>query len=576
VRSSLRTALTIAVLLSLALPGTSRAAITVGNTNNEGPGSLRQAVEDATSGETIIVPAGVYTLSSEIAIAKSLTISGHGAGDTIVTGGGSDRIFEVVGPNIDVTIGGLKIQGGGGVTSGGGIQNREEATLTVREVVVTNNDADADGEPGKMGGIAAGGGIFNQSGRLRVIDSSVTANRASAVGGTGNHGGISEGGGIGSFGPVTIEGSTIAGNIADASGGQGSSDPNQFAGISYGGGVYLEFEDADASVSTTTISDNLSNSSAGPGGFAGITEGGGLIAIAVGSDISLSGSTIAQNQSRGLGGKGRVDGGGLYYEAAGGGSMAVTSATIARNSVDQSLGEGGNVFLLGTVVPTIRDTIVSGGIGPPGTENCSIKASSLGFNLESSDECGFTAAGDQVNADPQLGPLQANGGPTATIAPASTSPAVDRGAGSGLAADQRGVQRPIEFPQIPNSAAPGGDGSDVGAFELQPASDLSLGKLQRNRKRGTATLIVTIPLPGNGTVTLSGKGLKSQSRPVADAATIALPVVGRGAVRKALRRRGKRKVGISVTYSPVGNSAVTRTRKAKLIRKLKRKKGKRH
>ena len=573
-RSSTRAALALAVVLSLALPAASRAAITVGNTNDEGPGSLRQAIEDAVPGETINVPAGVYSLTNELGVDKSLTISGHGAGDTVINAGGASRLFSVVGPNIDVSIAGVTIRDGGGVRSGAGLEMRE-ATVTLRDVVVTGNVANADGEPGKFGGIARGGGIYNQMGSLQVISSSVTGNRASAVGGSGEFGGIAYGGGIDSEGPVTIEGTTIAGNTVDTRGGQGPSNPNQFGGIAYGGGVYLQLDKVDARISTTTISGNSTDTSAGPGGFAGITAGGGLVAIASGADISLTSSTIAQNEARGLGGKGRVFGGGLYFEDGGEGSVSVTSATIARNSVDQSLGQGGNVFQGGKVIPTFRNTIVSGGIGPAGVDNCFEKVASLGFNLESSDECGFGAAGDLVNTDPQLGPLEANGGPTATIAPAPTSPAVDHGAGSGQAADQRGVQRPIEFPQIPNSAAAGGDGSDIGAFELQPVSGLSLGRLQRNRKKGTATLTVTVPVPGNGTATLSGKGLRQQTVAVAGTGgTIKFPVIGRRAVKKALKRRGKRKVGLNVTYSPVGNATVTRTRKAKLVLKHHRKKGK--
>jgi len=84
---------------------------------------------------------------------------------------------------------------------------------------------------------------------------------------------------------------------------------------------------------------------------------------------------------------------------------------------------------------------------------------------------------------------------------------------------------------------------------------------------------VTVPVPGNGTATLFGKGLKPQTVVVAQSdGTIGFPVVARGAVKKALRRHGKRKVGINVTYSPVGNAAVTRSRKAKLVLKHHRKK----
>ncbi len=50
---------------ALLLPATSaQAAITVTNTADSGPGSLRQAIADAPPGDTIVVPAGTYTLTS--------------------------------------------------------------------------------------------------------------------------------------------------------------------------------------------------------------------------------------------------------------------------------------------------------------------------------------------------------------------------------------------------------------------------------------------------------------------------------------------------------------------------------
>jgi len=54
--------------------------------------------------------------------------------------------------------------------------------------------------------------------------------------------------------------------------------------------------------------------------------------------------------------------------------------------------------------------------------------SSLGYNLSSDDGGGYlTGAGDQINTDPLLGPLQDNGGPTLTHLPLTGSPAIDAG-----------------------------------------------------------------------------------------------------------------------------------------------------
>jgi len=67
-----------------------------------------------------------------------------------------------------------------------------------------------------------------------------------------------------------------------------------------------------------------------------------------------------------------------------------------------------------------------------------------------------------------LGPLQDNGGPTFTHALLCGSPAIDRGKNfSASATDQRGVgfARTVIDPALPEP--PGGDGTDIGAFEVQ-------------------------------------------------------------------------------------------------------------
>ncbi|HEY5240399.1 MAG TPA: IPT/TIG domain-containing protein, partial [Polyangiaceae bacterium] len=76
-------------------------------------------------------------------------------------------------------------------------------------------------------------------------------------------------------------------------------------------------------------------------------------------------------------------------------------------------------------------------------------------------------ATDLVGANPMLGPLQNNGGPTGTptMAPAFNSPVIDQGKAFGSTTDGRGLARPVDLPGYPN--ATGGDGSDIGAVELQ-------------------------------------------------------------------------------------------------------------
>jgi hypothetical protein len=126
--------------------------------------------------------------------------------------------------------------------------------------------------------------------------------------------------------------------------------------------------------------------------------------------------------------------------------VTLASVTISGNTGSQNIATGGSTL-------RARDTIVANG----GTGNCDVPLTSQGHNLESTNQCGFHAAGDLVNANPLLGPLANNGGPTDTLALVANSPAVnaaDPGACSG--ADQRGVSRPQQ------------GACDIGAFELEP------------------------------------------------------------------------------------------------------------
>lgn len=138
--------------------------------------------------------------------------------------------------------------------------------------------------------------------------------------------------------------------------------------------------------------------------------------------------------------------GGISHER---GSLSVLNSTISHNT------GAGIRFLAGA---TLKNTLLADN-SPDG--NCSISTppTSQGHNLSSDTSCAsaFTASGDQNNVDPQLGPLQQNGGPTPTRALPLTSPAVNAGTNNGCpATDQRGIARPQAGT------------CDIGAYELAP------------------------------------------------------------------------------------------------------------
>jgi hypothetical protein len=103
------------------------------------------------------------------------------------------------------------------------------------------------------------------------------------------------------------------------------------------------------------------------------------------------------------------------------------------------------------------------------TEDFAGVLTSQGYNLiENTNGCTITNSetGDIYGVDPLLGPLQDNGGPTWTCALLPGSRCIDQGTSGGLSTDQRAVPRPYVVPGIPEP--PGGDGSDIGAFEWTP------------------------------------------------------------------------------------------------------------
>lgn len=473
-----------------------RASITVANTNDTGAGSLRQAIGDAAPGEEIVVPAGTYTLTSgELAIAKSVTITGAGAGVTTVRSGGPFRVVHVTGAGNAVAIGQLAIRDGrsnaASGSKGAGVLD-EDAALTLQNVTVAGNRADADGAPNVAGGVAYGGGVYSTgAGSLTLRDSVISGNDVSAAGGSGKAGGVASGGGVAAT-RLTLSGTLFDGNGAYAQGGQGAPAAGQSGGITQGGGLYVAAI-APTALTTSTLRANSSDASGGPGASGGIANGGGGWMLTNSPTISVANLTVFGNVARSGGAGGIASGGGLYYGTNNPGAASLTNATLNANGVSVGPGgmaNGGNSFLGGV---RVRNTVISAGVGPAGKENCGAVVVSLGHNLDSLGQCGFTAAGDLTNKDPLLGPLQDNGGPVPTEALPLSSPAINAGDNTGCpATDARGVSRPQ------------GAACDIGAYEAQ-LPDLSVaGSASPQPVIGRNALAYAITVRNGGSVGATG------------------------------------------------------------------------
>lgn len=232
----------------------------------------------------------------------------------------------------------------------------------------------------------------------------VTLSRLAITGGRGN------GGGIINQGTLTLNSAAVTGNTAgDPTNGGGTG-----AGIWNGVGATM-------TLNGSTVSGNsaIGNLSYAP------SRGGG---IANDGTVTLNNSTVSGNSaSQGFGG-------GISNSLA----LTLNDSTVSANSSQGT--NGGGVDNRGTL--TARNTIVAGNADGDLSGN----VNSEGYNLFGTTSGGGFAGTDLVNVMPLLGPLQDNGGPTATMAPLPGSPAIDRTPGTpGVnfpATDQRGIARP--------------------------------------------------------------------------------------------------------------------------------------
>jgi uncharacterized repeat protein (TIGR01451 family) len=401
------------------------AAINAANT--AGGGTL-----DLTAGCTYKLTAGALP-----SVTTPITIHGHGATIERVATAPQFRLIAVDSYGGSLTADALTLTGGNDPANdggGGGIYDYL-GTVNLTNSTVSGNIASGNG---------FGGGIANVAGTVTLTNSTISGNTSGEVVAGGG-----VGGGIANDGALTVTNSAISANTAYV----------------YGGGIYSA-KYTFLTVTNSTMSGNTV--------YAYTSDGGGIRDDSVygsvmtnstvsgntavsGAGISVNGGTVTLTNGTISGNTASGSGGGILDNS---GTVTLTNGTISGNTAS---GSGGGIDNGGTVA--IYSSIVSGNTGG----NCGgSPVRSGGYNLDSDGTCGLTAATDKNNVDPQLGPLQGNGGPTETMAPASTSPVVDaipkgtNGCGTTIKTDQRGVPRPQ------------GAGCDTGAFETGDVAMQSL------------------------------------------------------------------------------------------------------
>lgn len=438
----------------------------VTNNNDSGPGSLRQAIYDVGTGEEITFASDyTITLASELTINKSMTITGTGAGKTIIQANANPntatyRVFYVYSASaINVTFTNMTIRNGNVTGVGGGIYNYDDL-VTISYCIFNSNTASNDG-----------GGIYNNYyGTISISNSTITGNTASAGSGGGlfNYGSASsisnstfssnsaynQGGGIYNLGTIsTMSTSTISGNEVTAIG-------------AAGGGIYNL---GPFSLSNCTISGNTCN-----------VYGGGIYTV---STISLNSSTIANNYC--------VNNGGGVFIA--GGSFTIINTIIANN-----------YHTISSV--TADDYYYSGGSltdnGYNLVEITNIGAGSGGFTNGTNNDI----VGEQANLNMATSLANNNTlNDTKTLALSNGSVAINSGSNSGTpSTDQRGFSRvgttDIGAYEYQASIVSFTDGSSFSPTITPGGNNQAFGRFQlTGSQSGVTSTAATIKLNGSRT-----------------------------------------------------------------------------
>ena len=363
-----------------------QANLVVTNKANSGPGTLRDALAQAQSGDIITFDiTGLFTnRTTDLIISNDVSIIGPGPGVLAVTGNSnsSPRIFTVLN-GVTASVSGLTLRDcyAGSQANGGAISNG--GTLFLTNCVFLRCRAGSGMVPaapsagGLPGGPGAHGGAIYNSGSLTVVNCNFYTNIAGLggyglAGPNGNGGDSGNGGAIYSSGTLLAMNCNFLTNVAPGGGaggsgylapptGTGSPDGSPGGNGGHGGAIYATGPAAfincafgfNRAGSGGTAGSGIAGTSAhptggngGPGGRGG--DGGAIFSL---GNLTLTSCTVATNLA-GDGSAGGAASSGYYTPGGNGGwgggggsgalyctgSADLTACTFYRNAV----GAGGD------------------------------------------------------------------------------------------------------------------------------------------------------------------------------------------------------------------------------------------
>lgn len=408
-----------ALLLAMGVAGVSGIAHAAGTVGTGTPASCTEAALNTalSGGGAVLFNCGAAPVTITLTTTKFLSQATDINGGGLVTLDGNNAVQLLsMSPSANLALSGISLVNGRTASNGAAISFQGPAALTLTNVVLGNNQTT----------VGDGGAVSAYAGATATLtDVTAIGNKASAGG------------------AIFMDGtSKLSLTRFRATGNQATS----------GGGV-IEFWGPSVSIIESTFATNAATA---------FGAGGGVIDVnpATKATLSIVNSTFQGNTASNAGSGAAIS----THDTTG----TINNSTFADHQAQGTIEAGGNTKL------TLTNTIVSNTIA---NQNCFVVGGTIvdgGNNLQFAGTISNSCGASIPTADPKLGSLANNGGPTSTIALLAGSPAIDAGNNATCAAtDQRGVARPQ------------GAKCDIGAYEAATA--------------GVAPTITNGPAPG-GTV----------------------------------------------------------------------------
>lgn len=488
---------------SFLAPFTFADTITVTNSADAGPGTLRQAIADSVSGDAITFDLNdtntIALTSGQLLITNNLTIISSNA-PIAIDAGGASRVLEISAGNT-VVLDSLILTNGNAADAGGGVLLDDSANVTLTNCIVSGNVAGSGGALfissnsavviancifSANGATNYGGAIDNEgSSTLTIVGSILTGNSAQRGGAIFND-----------FGTNVLNDCTLSSNYA-ANGGAIDNDTNSVLTVNYSmfafnfatnfGGGLINTNGGTVTVNNSTFASNSCPADWGGGidNWDTITLNNCTLSGNQGSGFINTGGKSVCNNCTFSGNSAIFDGGGYYTYF---GTNILNNCTISGNSANR---RAGGIYENSTHT-VLTNTIVAGNTAILNSPNY------LGV---------FSGANNLFDGNPLLAPLGDYGGPTQTMPPLFGSPAINAGADSVtnlLSTDQRGYPRLADIHL------------DIGAAEIQPAvvmntNDDGPGSFRAAIASGAELIAFTNTLSGGTIVLTSGQLIVSNS-----------------------------------------------------------------